>query len=125
MASFTLKGVDGGADMAKTIALDDRAEYRAKCRAVVDGEVKGAKKHFSKLNLSGADLSGLNLDGASFVGSDLFGACFAGASLIGADFSGALLVHTNFRDADITDAIFDGATIKGDNRAAAAKGGGK
>lgn len=125
MGTFTLKAVDDGTDMAKTIALDDRAEYRAKCRAVVDGEVKGAKKDFRKLNLSGADLSGMNLDGASFVGADVSGVCFTGASLIGADFTSATMVHTNFRDADITDAVFDGATILGDTRDTAAKGGGK
>lgn len=125
MASFILKGIDGGADMAKSIMLDDRAEYREKCRAIVDDEVKGARKDFRKLNLIGADLSGMSLDGASFVGADVSGVHFGGASLVGADFSDAVIVHANFRDADLTGAIFDRAQILGDTRTTAAKGGGK
>ncbi|MGH1541467.1 MAG: OmpA family protein [Arenicella sp.] len=63
-------------------------------------EVKSG--NFSRLELSGLDLSNYDLKGADFSRSILEGINFSGADLSGADFSRAQLINVNFSGADLT-----------------------
>lgn len=69
------------------------------------------QRHFARMNLIGADLSGMDLRGADFSGAMLEDANFSGARLDGCNFLHAVLARANLSGATGSGARFDGANL--------------
>ena len=102
---------------ARTLSILRRFEKDAERKAsvirfLIETEIVGK----SKLNLSGADLSGANLPVANLSGADLSGADLSGAdlpvaNLSGANLSGAKLIDANLLFANLSGANLDNAQL--------------
>jgi hypothetical protein len=76
---------------------------------------QAGQRDFSKLDLSGVELSWQNLPGILLQGSDLYGAKLAGTVLTHADLTGANLAHADLGRAELTGANLAGADLRGAN----------
>jgi len=71
------------------------------------------RRHFSKMNLTGADLSGMDLRGADFTHAVLADANLQGANLEGCDFSEAVLARAVLTDTRLVGSRLDKANLGG------------
>jgi len=83
----------------------------ARLRAEMAVAVPAGLKHFSGMDLTGADFSGLDLRGLNFAGAWLESANFENANLSGADLSHAVLAHANLCGAVAVGTVLVGANL--------------
>ena len=93
---------------------DYRKTYRPPAtRAELEKRYAAGERSFPETELSDADLSGIVLDGADFEKHSWFAdSDFTGASLRGTSFRECNVKCANFSNADLTDAIFELASIE-------------
>ena len=93
---------------------DHRENYRPPAtRAELEKRYAAGERSFPETELSDADLSGIVLDGADFEKHSWFAdADFSGASLRGTSFRECNIKCANFSNANLTDAIFELASIE-------------
>ncbi|ADU34790.1 DUF2169 family type VI secretion system accessory protein [Variovorax paradoxus] len=91
----------------------------AQLRAEMAVAVPAGLKHFSGMDLTGADFSGLDLRGVNFTGAWLESANFENANLSGANLSHAVLAHANLRGAIAVETSLVGANLGGARLASA------
>jgi len=89
------------------------AAEAAQLRAEMAVAVPAGLKHFSGMDLTGADFSGLDLRGLNFSGAWLESVNFENANLSGANLSYAVLAHANLRGAIAVGASLVGANLGG------------